>query len=41
MSRQNLRSFQNVQEFKIFLRSPSWQDIQDVEHWVEADEMQL
>ena len=31
MSRQNLKSFQDIQEFKIFLRS--WQDIQDVERW--------
>ena len=31
MSRQNLRSFQDIQEFKIFLRS--WQDIQDVKRW--------
>ena len=31
-SRQNLRSFQDIQEFKIFLRS--CQDIQDVERWV-------
>ena len=31
MSRQNVRSFQDSQEFKIFLRS--WQDIQDVERW--------
>ena len=28
MSRQNLRSFKDIQEFKIFPRS--WQDIQDV-----------
>ena len=33
MSRQSLRSFQDIQEFKIFLRS--WRDIQDVERWVE------
>ena len=31
MSRQNLRYFQDIQEFKIFLRS--WQGIQDVERW--------
>ena len=36
MSRQNLRSFQDFQEIKIFLRS--CQDIQDVERW---DVMQL
>ena len=28
---QNLRSFQDIQEFKISLRS--WQDIQNVERW--------
>ena len=33
MSRQNLRSFQDIQEFKIVLRS--WQDIQHVERWDE------
>ena len=32
MSRQNLRSFQDIPEFMIFLRS--WQNIQDVERWV-------
>ena len=31
MSRQNLRSFQYIQELKFFLRSS--QDIQDVERW--------
>ena len=31
MSRQNLRSFQDVQECKIFLRS--WRDIHVVERW--------
>ena len=31
MSIQNLRSFQAIQEFKIFPRS--WQDNQDVERW--------
>ena len=32
MTRQNLRSFQDIQDFKkIFLRS--WQDIQDVKRW--------
>ena len=31
MSRQNLRFFQDIQEFKIFPRS--WQDILDVERW--------
>ena len=29
---QDPRFFQEIQEFKIFLRS--WQDIQDVERWV-------
>ena len=38
MSRQNLRSFQDIQEFKIFLRS--WQDIQVVERWV-VSQLQL
>ena len=33
MSRQNLRSFQDIQKFKILLRS--WRNIQDVERWVE------
>ena len=32
MSRQNLRSWQDIQEFKIFPRS--WQYIQDVKRWV-------
>ena len=31
MSTQNLRSFQDIHEYKIFLRS--WQDIQDTERW--------
>ena len=31
MSRQDLRSIQDIQEFKTFLRS--WQDIQDVKRW--------
>ena len=35
ISRQNLRSFQDIQEFKIFSRS--WQDIQDVERWAATE----
>ena len=34
MSRKNLRSFQDIQEFKIFLRS--WQDIDDVKRWLQT-----
>ena len=38
MSRQNLCFFQDIQEFKIFPRS--WQDIQDIERWVDLHHFQ-
>ena len=35
MSRKNVRSFRDIEEFKNFIRS--WQDIQDVKRWVSSN----